>query len=233
MKKSDLAFFLDFANHHADATPDDIKKLCVSVLRYGFHSVFVNQCYVGLAKKLVRGKAAVGTVVSFPLGQDGTQAKIDAAVEATKHGADELDVCMNFGLFKAGKYSVVFDEMKKIVRAVKKENRKTLVKFIIETGFLTTPEIMKASRLVVAAGADFVKTCSGSGPRGALVSDVLTIKKAIGHKALIKVAGGISTTDEALAFIRAGAHRIGTSHAIEIVKGVGKRHAGRDGQGKE
>lgn len=219
MNKKELAYHLDFANHNPDATSDDINELCAAVLKYGFHSAFVNQSHVPLACKLLRWKATVGTVVSFPLGQDLSRAKVAAAMEATRAGANELDVQMNVGLFKEKKYDAVLKEMREIVRAVKKENKRTLVKFIIETGYLTDVEIMKASRLVVSAGADFVKTCSGYGPRGATVKDVLLIKKAIGAKALIKVAGGITTTEQAFGFLNAGAHRIGTSHAIGIVEG--------------
>ncbi len=224
MDKKDLAFFLDCANHHPDATSQDIRKLCAVVLKYGFHSAFVNPCYVPLAKKLVGKKASVGTVVSFPLGQDTLAAKIAAAVDAAKNGADELDVSMNVGMFKEKRYSLVREGMTRIVKAVKKTRKNTLVKFIIETGYLTSKEIQVASRLVVASGADFVKTCSGLGPRGASLKDVTLIKKAIGNKALIKVAGGISTTEQAIAFVRAGAHRIGTSHAVEIVKGVSSKY---------
>lgn len=219
MDKKEFAFHLDFANHHANATTNDIKDLCAAVLKYGFHSAFVNQSHVALTKKLLRGRATVGTVVSFPLGQDSTRAKVLAAVDATRQGAGELDIVMNVGAFKEKKYNFVLDEMTRIVRAVKKTNRKTLVKFIIETGFLTDKEVKIAATLVVRSGADFVKTCSGYGPRGASLKDVSLIKRAIGNKAFIKVAGGISTTAQALAFLNAGAHRIGTSHAADIVKG--------------
>lgn len=219
MNRRELAFHLDFADHHPDATQKDIKALCAAVLKHGFHSAFVNQHHVALAKRLLKGKATTGTVVSFPLGQDSTAAKVHAAVQAAKDGAGELDVSMNVGLFKENP-AAALKEMQQLVKAVKKTSRKTLVKFIIETGYLTDKEIMRAARLVVNAKADFVKTCSGYGPRGASLKDVSLIRKAIGSKARIKVAGGISTTAQALAFLKAGAHRIGTSHAVQIVKGA-------------
>lgn len=220
MNKKELAFHLDLANHHPNATPQDIKKLCALVLKHEFHTAFVNSCYVSLARKYLKNKAKVGTVISFPLGQDSLCSKINGVRDALKNGADELDASMNVGLFKAKQYSSVLNEMKAIVSTARKTKKSAIVKFIIETGYLTPEEIAKASQLVVSSGADFVKTCSGYGPRGAALSDVFTIKKAIGNKAKIKVAGGISSTKQAIAFLKAGAHRIGTSHAVEIINGI-------------
>lgn len=219
MDKKTLAGFLDFANHHQEATPDDIRELCRRVKKFGFHSAFVNSCYISLAQETLTGQAAVGTVVSFPLGQDERDVKVLAAIQATRLGADELDVSINIGLFKAKKEARVLEEMEAIVAAVKSIRPKVLVKFIIETGCLTADEIKKASGLVLKSGADFVKTCSGFGPRGASLKDVDLIKGVVGEKIKIKVAGGIDTYQEAIDFINAGASRIGTSHAVEIIKG--------------
>jgi len=218
MDKSKIASFLDFANHHQDATPGDIQKLCQKVKKFGFHSAFVNPCYIMLAREYLGDRGVVGTVVSFPLGQDIRDIKVLAAIEATRFGADELDVSMNVGLFKAKKDEQVLEEMKAIDGAVRGLRKNTLVKFIIETGYLTPDEIKKASELVLKSGADFVKTNSGWGPRGATLKDVKLIKTAIGEKIKIKVAGGIDTYQEAIDFINAGANRIGTSHAVEIIK---------------
>ena len=213
-----IAKYLDFANHHPDATPEQIKKLCQNVVKFGFHSAFVNPCYISLAKEYLEDKFPVGTVISFPLGQDTRDGKVLLAIETTRKGADELDVMMNVGLFKAGKYKEVLEEMRAVNLAAKETRRNVIVKFIIETGFLTDEEIKKASELVLKSGADFVKTCSGWGPRGAKLEDVKLIREAIGDKIKIKVAGGIDTYQEAVDFIDAGAARIGTSKAIEIVK---------------
>jgi deoxyribose-phosphate aldolase len=216
MDKLRLASYLDLANHHPESTPEQIKELCLKVRQYGFHSAFVNPCYISLAKELLSG-GVVGTVISFPLGQDTKEAKTLAAIDAAKKGADELDVSMNVGLFKAGETGLVLEEMKMIVRAAKNIKKSTVVKFIIETGLLTDKEITSASLLVLKSGADFVKTNSGMGPRGASLDDVKLIKKVIGEKIKIKVAGGVDTLKEAIDFINTGAHRIGTSHAVSII----------------
>lgn len=220
MDAKTLATFLDLANHHPEATPQDIKNLCQKVKEYGFHTAFVNSCYVSLAKTELEGIGKVGTVISFPLGQDSRDVKVVAAMEAAKNGADELDVSMNVGLFKAGEETAVLEEMKAIIEAAKAINREIVVKFIIETGLLTPEEIKTASLLVLKSGADFVKTCSGLGPRGASLEDIKIIKEAIGDKIKIKAAGGIDTLEEATKFIEAGVSRIGTSHAVEIVTGI-------------
>jgi len=213
-----LASCLDLANHHPESTPEEIKDLCQKVREYDFHAAFVNICYVPLAKESLGGKGAVGTVVSFPLGQDGKEVKILAAAEAVKRGADELDVSANVGLFKAGKSEEVLAEMRAIVEKVKGISQLVVVKFIIETGLLTDEEIKKFSLLVLRSGADFVKTCSGMGPRGASLRDVSLIREVVADKIKIKVAGGIDTVKEAEDFIAAGADRIGTSKAVEIIE---------------
>lgn len=222
MKKEDIAPHLDFADHNPDATESDIRKLCSGVLKYKFNSAFVNQSHIKLARKLLKNKAKVGTVISFPLGQDSTNAKISATIDAVKSGADVLDVSMNVGLFKENKKSAL-KEMKDIVKAARRVKRRIIIKFIIETGYLNPKEIAIASRMVVTSGADFVKTCSGYGPRGASLNDVKTIRKEVGNEVFVKVAGGIRTTRQAMDFIKAGADRIGTSHAIDIVKGTAKK----------
>lgn len=222
MKKEDISPHLDFADHNPDATESDIRKLCSSVLKYKFNSAFVNQSHIRFARKILKNKAKVGTVVSFPLGQDSTKSKIYSAIDAIKSGADVLDISMNIGLFKENKKAAL-REMKDIVKASRKIKKKIIIKFIIETGYLNSKEIAIASKMVVVSGADFVKTCSGYGPRGASLNDVKIIRKAVGNKVFIKVAGGIRTTKQAVNFIKAGADRIGTSHSIDIIKGATKK----------
>lgn len=223
MDEKTLAKYLDFANHHQETTPEDIKELCQKVKEYGFHSAFVNPCYISLAREFLRSNGIVGTVISFPLGQDSRDAKIVASIDAVKTGADEIDVVMNVGLFKAGKYEPVLEEMKAIVETTKNIKKTVLVKFIIETGLLTSEEIKKASNLVLESGADFVKTTSGMGPRGASLEDVKLIREAVGDRIKIKAAGGIDTLKEATDFISAGVDRIGTSKGVEIIEEAKKK----------
>mgnify|MGYP001051992075 CR=1 FL=1 len=213
---NNLASYLDLANHRPTASKKDIQDLCQKVLKYGFNSAFVNPYWVKLAKSCLQN-SRVGTVISFPLGQETTNIKIKSSLEAVKKGADELDVSTNIALLKNNQPRAYLKEMKKIIKAVKIKNPQVIIKFIIETGCLTEKEIKKASLLVLKSKADFVKTCSGFGPRGATFKDVKVIKGVIGDKIKIKVAGGIRTSKQAQAFIKAGASQIGTSKAVEIV----------------
>jgi len=226
MDKQTLTGLIDFANHHQDATPKDIKELCQKVKKYGFHSAFVNPCYVSLAKELLGEGGVVGTVIAFPLGQESQDVKVIAAIDAAKQGADELDISMNAGLFKAGEDDQVLEEMEAVIKAAKAIKKSILVKFIIETGLLNDEEIKSASELVFQSGADFVKVCSGWGPRGASLKDVELIKQAVGEKIKIKVAGGIDTYKEAISFIEKGVARIGTSQAIKIIEQFEEKERG-------
>lgn len=222
MGMDDLARHLDFANHHANSTPDDIKKLCRDVVTYGFHTAFVNATYVRLAKSEVGNAAKVGCVISFPLGQDATASKMAAANTAVADGADELDVVPNIGLYVSGDQEGFLKDMSQVVEAARVYGKPVVVKFILDPGYFDDLPNKKAAmqdvaRLIQQSGADFVKIGSGLGPRGPKVSDVLIVREAVPEMA-IKVAGGIDTKEEALAMLAAGASRIGTSHAIDIVR---------------
>lgn len=202
-----FAHYLDFANHSANATPADIETLCAEVIEYGFHAAFVNAAYITLAKsKGVR----VGTVVSFPLGQDTVAAKVAAVNEAVQLGADELDIIPNIGNFD-------IQELKAITDGARMPGKPVVIKFILDPGYLTKEQLAAYAKIVQASGADFVKIGSGMGPRGPSVEDVKIVREAVGPDMKIKVAGGIDTYEEAKAFIDAGVTRIGTSHAIDIV----------------
>lgn len=216
MEPKSLAPFLDLANHHPNATFADIEDICNKVKTHGFNAAFVNPYFVPFAKQKM-GTGKVGTVVSFPLGQETLDLKIASARSSALAGADELDVSLNVGQIKSADWDGLLNEMNQIVNAVKNIDRQKIVKFILETGYLTDDEIRKTSILVMRSGADFVKTNSGMGPRGATVSDVELIKLATEGKIKIKAAGGVDTYEEAIALINAGAARIGTSKAVEIV----------------
>lgn len=224
-----LAPYLDFANHRANATPKDIEKLCKDVLTYGFHAAFVNATYIIIAKKALQGNASVGTVISFPLGQDTTTAKVAAANNAASLGADELDIVPNLGFFLAGDEKGFLQDMTAVVEGARmlglsaQAGKPIIVKFILEPGFFDAlpdkkEKMQRAAELIKASGADYVKIGSGMGPRNPTIEDFQIIKEIIGDSIKIKVAGGITSKEVAEKFIAAGVTRMGTSHAIEIVK---------------
>lgn len=212
----DLAKYLDLANHHANATQADIRLVCEKVKKYGFNAAFVNPFYAEQAKSF---GVKVGTVISFPLGQEVLKIKLTSARAALADGVDELDVALNTGYIKEAKWEEAMSEMKVIVAAVREISGAKIIKFIAEAGYLTESEFKKLAEVVGNSGADFLKICSGMGPRGPEVSDVVLAREVLGNKLKIKVAGGIETYDQAMKFIEAGVDRIGTSHAVEIVTG--------------
>lgn len=217
---SSLAQFLDHANHSPLSQEAEIKNLCQEVLEYGFNAAFVNPCWVSFAKSILGDKGRVGTVVSFPLGQDDLETKINASLEAIKNGADELDISSNIGLLKSGREEEYLGEMMALARAIKEKNNLVVVKFIIEAVFLSPEEIKKASELVLQSGADFIKTTSGYGPNDAKLEFVEIIKSVVADQIKIKAAGGIDRAEEVRQYLEAGASRIGTSKAVAIVKGL-------------
>jgi deoxyribose-phosphate aldolase len=210
-----LASYLDLANHRPDSTGGQIVELCANVKKYGFNAAFVNPFFIKLAKE--QG-VKVGTVISFPLGQETLDVKTGCAESYASLGADELDVSLNVSFLKSGKWAESLVEMKAVVQSARSVNPQIIIKFIPETGYLTEDEIKKSAELILDSGADFFKTCSGMGPRGATIEDVKIVRMIVNNQLKIKVAGGITTRDHAIKFIESGADRIGTSHAVEIVE---------------
>lgn len=215
MAKIELANFIDSAVLHANATALDIKSACANAKKYKFFGLDVNLCYAALAKQFLKStKTKLIVVIGYPLGSTSTQTKMFESLQAIKAGANELDMVMNMGLFKSKQY----DAVKKDIQGVVQSAKGLPVKVIIETGFLTHEEISIASKLVVQAGAKFVKTCSGYGPRGVSVTDIKLIRSAVGKDFGIKASGNISTANHAIALLNAGATRIGSSSAKNIIE---------------
>jgi deoxyribose-phosphate aldolase len=219
MKDTELVKYIDHANHSATSTVEEIRELCNEVKRHGFNAAFVNACWVDFARQVLGDEGKVGTVVSFPLGQDTTQAKGAAVLNALENGVDEIDVSANVGLLKEGKEDEYLEELVQLVSLVKSQDSSKIIKFIIEAVLLEPEEIKTAAKLVLESGADFVKTTSGFGPRDAKIEFVKLIRQAVGDQIRVKAAGGIHTREEVEAYIEAGADRIGTSAGVAIITG--------------
>ncbi len=214
-----IAKYIDHTEVSPNSTAADIRKLCAEAKKFGFYLVMVLPYYAKLARKLLRGtKIKVGTVMGFPFGAQCTEAKL-AEMKKVFPFVDEFDFVMNRQAFKNRDYKFVLKELKTLAKA----KGKKIMKVIIESPELTNSEIRKATQLVLASGADFVKTAVGL-RGGAKISDVKIMKKIAGDKIKIKASGGIRDFQTALAFLAAGASRLGTSHGVEIIKsGVSKK----------
>lgn len=212
--KMKLEKYFDHTILKPDATEEQVKKVCKEAREHGFASVCVNEYYTGLVHRELSGSGvAVCVVIGFPLGAAESEVKVFEAQRAIEKGADEIDMVINIGALKDGKY----DEVRADIAAVKQACRERVLKVIIETCMLTDEEKMRACELAVEAGADFVKTSTGFGSGGARVRDVALMHRAVDGKAKVKASGGIRDYNTAVAMIEAGADRLGTSATVKII----------------
>ena len=199
----------------ADATTEQVKKICDEAKEYGFASVCVNQYYTKyVAKQLADTDVLVCTVVGFPLGQSDTRVKAYETKCAIEDGAQEIDMVLNVAALKDKKYDFVENDIKTLKEVCGKD---VVLKVILETCLLTDEEIVKASELSKAAGADFVKTSTGFSTAGAKAKDVALMRKKVGEEMGVKASGGIHTAKEAQAMIDHGASGRGTSATLAII----------------
>ncbi|MBP1765448.1 MAG: deoC [Firmicutes bacterium] len=210
----ELAKYIDHTLLKADATVEDIIRLCQEAETYGFAAVCINPCYVDLAAHLLaESEVNVCTVIGFPLGANLTEVKVLETKEAVLRKAKEVDLVMNIGAAKSGRWEAVVDEIKQVVEAADG----AVVKVIIETALLTTEEKKQACQAVIDGGAQYVKTSTGFSSGGATEEDVRLLKELVGDQLKIKAAGGIRTREQAETMIAAGAARIGTSAGPSLV----------------
>ncbi len=198
------------------ATWDQIQQVCDDGMAYQTASVCIPAAYVQQAKAYVGEKLDICTVIGFPNGYDTTAAKCFMAGDAVEKGADEIDMVINIGWVKDGRYDLVLEELK----AVKAACKGKILKVIIETCLLTDEEKINLCQAVTASGADYIKTSTGFSSGGATFRDVELFAAHIGPDVKIKAAGGISSLEDAEKFLALGASRLGTSRVVKIAKGL-------------
>lgn len=218
LSASELARYIEHTQLRPEATRSDIERLCAEARQYGFYAVCVNGSRVELARHLLEDTdVRVVAVVGFPLGAMEADVKRFETEAAIDKGAHEIDVVLNIGQLKDGNDVAVLRELRDVVEAADERP----VKVIIETGLLTREEKLRACRLILDSGAQFVKTSTGFGPGGATCEDVRLLREAVGPDFGVKAAGGIRDAATALALIEAGANRLGCSRSVAIVQGLG------------
>jgi deoxyribose-phosphate aldolase len=206
--------YIDHTILKPEATKEQVIQLCLEAKEQGFASVCVNPSYASLVSKELAGSAVkTCVVIGFPLGATTAEVKAFETESAIKAGAQEVDMVINIGALKDGDDKTVLADIQAVVKAAK---NKALVKVIIEACLLTEEEKVRVSLLIAEAGARFVKTSTGFSTSGATAADVALIRDAVNGKALIKASGGIRDYETALAMIKAGAARIGTSSGVKI-----------------
>ena len=215
ISRKELAKMIDHTLLNPSATRDQLEGLCDEAKSYGVYAVCVNSTWVPLAVNTLRGTdVKVCSTVGFPLGTSLPAVKAFEAQTVLSLGAAEVDMVMNVGALKSRDLAAVREDIERVVKACKQAP----VKVIIESGYLSDEEKVQACKLAQEAGAAFVKTSTGFGSGGATATDVMLMRRTVGERFGVKAAGGIRTYKDCVAMIEAGANRIGTSNAIQILK---------------
>jgi deoxyribose-phosphate aldolase len=214
--KKYLASIIDHTVLKADALPEEIIKICREAEEYKFASVCINPCYVKLAaSQLKNSEVKVCTVIGFPLGANSSLVKAFEVKTAIEEGATEVDMVINVGMLKAGRYDYIKQDIEAVVNAAK---GKALVKVIIETCLLTDEEKIKVCKIAKEAGTDFVKTSTGFSKWGAKAEDIKLMRDTVGPNIGVKASGGVREYEDAAKMVEAGATRIGASASIKIIE---------------
>ena len=216
MEISDILAKCDHTLLAQTATWNEIKAICDDGMKYKTASVCIPASFVKQAKDYVGDKLAICTVIGFPNGYATTASKCFMASDAVDNGADEVDMVINIGWAKEGKWAEITQE----IAAIKAACKGKLLKVIIETCLLTDEEKIALCGCVTEAKADYIKTSTGFSTAGATFADVELFAKHIGPDVKIKAAGGISSLEDAEKFIQLGASRLGTSRVVKIAKGL-------------
>lgn len=214
MEVSKILNYCDHTLLAVDATWEQIKQICDDGMKYKTASVCIPAAYVRQAKEYAGESLAICTVIGFPNGYSTTAVKAFEAADAVNNGADEIDMVINVGWVKDGKFSDVLEEIK----AVKAACDGRILKVIIETCLLTEEEKKEMCRIVTESGADFIKTSTGFSKGGATREDIALFAANIGENVKMKAAGGIRSLDDAEDYINLGCSRLGTSAIVKIVK---------------
>lgn len=233
--KDAFAALFDHTLLKPEATKDQIRSLCHDAVEHGFKGVCINPCYVSFARQCLQNaqdkqKPLLVSVVGFPLGAHRTDIKIDETLRAIGDGAQEIDMVINAGLYLGADGSAVRHDIAAVVRAA----GRIPVKVILETGLLSVDQICEVTFWCADAGAAFVKTSTGFGPRGASIQDIEVMRdslskwqslakgpgetQGIGRPVEIKASGGIKTLSAAVALVKAGATRLGASASVTLLK---------------
>ncbi len=220
--EKNVVSYVDHTLLSQTATWEEIRQLCDDGVAFGTASVCIPPSFVKQAKEYLGDRLPVCTVIGFPNGYNTTAVKVFETKDAIANGADEIDMVINLGFVKEGRYDVLSEEIK----AVKAACGSKLLKVIIETCLLTEEEKIELCRVVTESGAEFIKTSTGFSKSGATFADIELFAKYVGAGVQMKAAGGIATLADAEKFLSLGATRLGTSRIVKLLKENGKAEKG-------
>ena len=215
MNYSNLLSHVDHTVLKAVTTWEDIQKLCEESIEYQTASICIPPSYIKRIHEAYGDRVNICTVIGFPLGYNETDVKALETKKALEDGANEIDMVINLTDVKNG----LFDKVTEEIRTLKNIVGDKVLKVIIETCYLTEEEKIKMCKAVTDAGADYIKTSTGFGTNGATIEDIKLFKEHIGPNVKIKAAGGVKSVSDLEMFVNEGCSRIGTSSAINLIKG--------------
>ncbi|MBQ2426070.1 MAG: deoxyribose-phosphate aldolase [Lachnospiraceae bacterium] len=196
------------------ATWEQIKQICDDAAAFGTASICIPPSYVKACAEYLDGKVPVCTVIGFPNGYNTTAVKVFETQEAVKEGAEEIDMVINIGWVKDGRYDLILEE----INAIKEACNGKLLKVIIETCLLTEEEKIRMCQVVNESNAEYIKTSTGFSTSGATFEDIALMNANMKEEKMIKAAGGIADFFDAVKFIGLGADRLGTSRLADQIK---------------
>ena len=214
MDRKDILKTVDHTLLTQTATWEEIRGILDDGIKYQTASACIPAAYVRQAAEYVEGRLPICTVIGFPNGYSTTAVKGFETKDAIENGAEEIDMVVNIGWVKDGKYQEIEDEIRQIHEACGGK----ILKVIIETCLLTEEEKIRMCETVTSAGAEFIKTSTGFSTAGATFADVELMRKHVGKEVKVKAAGGIASLEDAEKFIALGADRLGTSRIVKIIK---------------
>lgn len=221
-----LAKVIDHSLLRPELTEADVLAGCELAARYHVATVCVKPCHVPLAKEaLQESDVIVSTVIGFPHGSNLTAIKVAEAQLAMDQGALELDMVLNIGQLRSGKYDYVRDDIQAVCDTA--HARGVKVKVIFENSYLTDEQKIIACKLSEAAGADWVKTSTGFSSGGATLEDLRLMRANVGEQVQVKAAGGVRTLPALLDVIDAGATRCGATATATILEDFKRRQEGK------
>lgn len=214
MDRKDILKTVDHTLLTQTATWEEIRGILDDGIKYQTASACIPAAYVKQAAEYVEGRLPICTVIGFPNGYSTTAVKVFETKDAIANGAEEIDMVVNIGWVKDGKYQEIEDEIRQIHEACDGK----ILKVIIETCLLTEEEKIRMCETVTSAGAEFIKTSTGFSTAGATFAGVELMRKHVGKEVKVKAAGGIASLEDAEKFIALGADRLGTSRIVKIIK---------------
>lgn len=214
MDRKDILKTVDHTLLTQTATWEEIRGILDDGIKYQTASACIPAAYVKQAAEYVEGRLPICTVIGFPNGYSTTAVKVFETKDAIANGAEEIDMVVNIGWVKDGKYREIADEIRQIHEACGGK----ILKVIIETCLLTEEEKIRMCETVTSAGAEFIKTSTGFSTAGATFADVELMRKHVGKEVKVKAAGGIASLEDAEKFMALGADRLGTSRIVKIIK---------------